>query len=94
MPCGQLPGSDDDGQEPPLSPLMPADQAWIDDCFLYHAPGAEQNDGIFEVNAAAREFAEVIFRNVPGSADRSAALRALREAKMWANSAIVLKGRR
>jgi hypothetical protein len=64
------------------------------DCFGYHMPDTDQAEQIFEVNGAAREFARAILLNVPSSADRSAALRALREAKMWANSAISLRGRR
>jgi hypothetical protein len=74
--------------------LSAEDQAYLDDCTVPRVTDPEQNDRMFEVNAAAREFMEVILFHVPGSADRSAALRAVREAKMWAYSAIVLKGRR
>lgn len=76
------------------SPLSAQDRAYLDDCTLPYVTSAEQNEQIFEINAGAREFMELILCHVLGSADRSAALRAVREAQMWANSAIVLKGRR
>lgn len=78
-------------KEPEISP---EDQAWLDDCFLYHSPSPDQGERLYEVSGAAKEFAAVILRYVPKSADRSAALRCLRECRMWANAAIVLEGRR
>lgn len=80
------------GQERPE--LSTADQVWLDDCFTYHAPTSDQRDRLFEVNGAAREFAQTILANAPPSADRSHALRLVRDARMWANSAVVLEGRR
>jgi hypothetical protein len=77
--------------EPKLSEI---DQAWLDDCFTYHAPTSQQQDRLYEMNGAAKEFARTILAHAPASADRSTALRLIREARMWANSAIVLEGRR
>jgi hypothetical protein len=71
-----------------------ADQQWVDDCFTYHAPTPEQVAKLAEVTKAAKAFSYALFRFVPASADRSTALRAIREARMWANAAIVLDGRR
>jgi hypothetical protein len=75
------------------SQLSAADQAFLDDCTLPRVMDPEQNDKIFEINAGAREFMELILFHVSACADRSAALRAVRQAKMWANSGIARKGR-
>jgi hypothetical protein len=41
---------------------------------------------------AAKNFAEVILANCPSGADRSDAIRKIREARMTANAAIALNG--
>jgi hypothetical protein len=62
--------------------------------FSYHAPSAEQLVQYGAVRAAAREFADVINLHVPGGADKSAAMRLVREAMMTANAGIAChKGR-
>jgi hypothetical protein len=65
----------------------------IEDVFTYHAPNEEQKQRYEILRTAARQLAEVILVVVPSSADRSAALRHLRECVMTANAAIALNGR-
>ena len=62
----------------------------IDELFTYHAPTPEQIPKYQAINDAAKAFALVIFENAPECADRTSALRKLRDARMWANSAIAL----
>lgn len=65
----------------------------IDDVFSYHSPTPEQLPKYAAVREAARVFAHVIDANTPGCADRTAALRKLRECVMTANAAIALNGK-
>lgn len=62
---------------------------WI---FDYHKPTEDQVDSYNQITAAAKELARVILNVCPLGADRSAALRKVREAKMTANSSIALHG--
>lgn len=56
--------------------------------FTYHAPTGDQADRYGRINEAALVFAEVVVDNTPASADQSAAIRKIREARMTANAAI------
>lgn len=60
--------------------------------FTYHAPTEEQLPKYQAIRCAALEFAEVVVRNTPASADQTAAVRKIREAVMTANAAIALNG--
>lgn len=60
----------------------------IERWFTYHAPNAEQIDRYNAVRNTARSLAFVIFAECPDNADRSAAIRKLREAVMTANASI------
>jgi hypothetical protein len=73
--------------------LSTADQAWLDDVFRYHAPEPDQIPVYHALREAAKAHASVILRLVPACADRSAALRSIREAGMTANAAVARKGR-
>lgn len=73
--------------------LREQEESWLEDVFSYHAPKDDQPQRYERIRAAAKEFARVILDNVPACADRSAALRKLREAVMTANAAIALEGR-
>lgn len=64
------------------------DQAVIDNWFTYHVPSAEQLVQYREIRTAAKIFAETINRHVPAGADKTAALRKVREATMTAIAAI------
>jgi hypothetical protein len=66
----------------------------LDHLFTYHGP----EDGIQvqaydSIRSTAKYFAEVILRHTPAGADRTAAIRKLRECVMTANAAIALRGR-
>jgi hypothetical protein len=67
--------------------------AALQDLFTYHAPTGEQIEQMAWIREKAREFASLIFAYCPRSADRTAALRKVREAVMTANASIVLNGR-
>lgn len=60
--------------------------------FKYHAPNEITIPKYAAINQAAKNFAEVVLANCPGGADRSAAIRQIREARMTANAAIALNG--
>jgi hypothetical protein len=65
----------------------------IDDLFTYHPIDSEQTAMRYEtVRDAAKHLALVIWKACPYGADRTAAIRKLREAVMTANAAIALKG--
>lgn len=65
----------------------------IDDMFEYHRWTDEQTTKGQKVRSALADAVKVIVENVPASADRSAAIRKLREARMDANSAITHNGK-
>jgi hypothetical protein len=65
----------------------------LDNVFTYHKPTAEQLPIYEELRASAKDFAATIQRLVPDCADRTAAIRKIREAVMTANAAIALNGK-
>lgn len=69
------------------------DREFLDAAFTYHAPTGDQVTDLQAVTIAGRTFAATILAHVPPSADRSTALRLVREARMWANSGIVNFGK-
>jgi predicted ABC-type ATPase len=64
----------------------------INELFTYHAPDAEQQKQYEVIRDCAKHFAIVIMKNVPHGADRTAAIRKLRECVMTANAGIALRG--
>ncbi len=64
----------------------------IEEIFTYHKPEPDQIPKYEALRAAAKTFAQALVENVPSCADRSAAIRHLRECVMTANAAIALKG--
>jgi hypothetical protein len=64
----------------------------LESLFRYHAPTDETIPKYTAINEAAKRFAEVVLANCPRSADRSAAIRQIREARMTANAAVALNG--
>jgi hypothetical protein len=76
-----------------LPPINPDEQAALDDVFSYHAPKDDQIPRYNLLREGAKAFATLIVQTVPSSADRTAALRKVREAVMTANAAIALEGR-
>ncbi len=71
----------------------PEIEAAIDNAFEYHRWNEEQTAHGVEVRKALVEAVKVIVEHVPPSADRSAAIRKIREARMDANSAITHGGK-
>ena len=65
----------------------------IEDCFTYHAWNEDQVQRGLNVRAALEAAFSAVIRYCPPSADRSTALRKIREARMDANSAITHQGR-
>lgn len=66
--------------------------AWLDEVFKYHTPDQQQIAAYTAIRRAARALAEIIILECPPSADRTAALRKVREAVMTANASIALRG--
>jgi hypothetical protein len=82
-----------DGPETPAATPPPLDlrsipQADLLNYFTYHAPTPAQLVQYHEIRTAALIFAETINRHVPAGADKSAAIRLVREATFTANAGI------
>ncbi len=65
---------------------------WLKEVFSYHAPTEGQPAKYAQLREAAGKFAEVICGTCPPCADRTAALRHVREALMTANASVALDG--
>jgi hypothetical protein len=72
-------------------PLMTEAQT-LAELFRYHPPTPETLPKFSAINQAAKNFAEIVLQNCPSSADRSAAIRLIRDARMTANAAVALNG--
>lgn len=73
-----------------LNPEIPES---LREIFIYHTPEADQVEAFSKVTEASIVFAQAIIDNCPPSADRSDAIRKVREARMTANASIALRGR-
>ena len=73
--------------------VTPDIEAQVNDMFLYHTWDESKVARGALVREALAEAVKVIVANVPPSADRSAAIRKLREARMDCNSAITHDGK-
>ena len=69
-----------------------SDEEIVAEFFKYHPPTEFTLPKYAAINQAAKNFAEVILANCPRGADRSAAIRLVRDARMTANAAIALNG--
>lgn len=69
-----------------------SDEEIVAQFFSYHAPNELTVPKYAAINQAAKNFAEVVLANCPRGADRSAAIRQIREARITANAAIALNG--
>lgn len=65
----------------------------LDHIFRYHSPRPDQLPKYKAIRDTGKFFAQCILDNVPNCADRTAAIRKIREAVMTANAAIALGGR-
>jgi hypothetical protein len=60
----------------------------IENWFTYHPPKGDQAERYVKIRDAAKEFALVVARCTPISADQTVAFRLIREAVMTANASI------
>lgn len=74
----------------PSRPMSESER--LNEIFSYHAPTPSQIPKYNSINQAAKNFAEIILQNCAPSADRSDAIRKIREARMVANASIALDG--
>lgn len=61
--------------------------------FVYHQPDDAKIARHAEMGAVASAFATALMTYAPDGLDRDKALECIREARMWANSAIALDGK-
>jgi hypothetical protein len=78
------------GEMRPERPLT--DAQTLAELFKYHAPNESTLPKYAAINQAAKNFAEIVLQNCPPSADRSAAIRLIRDARMTANASVALNG--
>lgn len=71
----------------PPPPPMP-DYTDLENWFSYHPPTPAQREIYEAIRLAAREYAHLIMDLVPACADRTAAIRKLRETVMAVNLAV------
>ncbi len=76
-----------------FGPLSPETAADVDAIFEYQPWNDDQKEAGKKVREALAAAAKVIVQFVPPGHDRTTALRELRAARMWANSAISFGGR-
>lgn len=69
------------------------DSAKLDNWFSYHAPIGDQGERYERLRAGAKAYAQLIVELCPPSADRTVAIRKLREAVYSANASIACGGR-
>ena len=77
---------------PTENQLSPEQENLLEHLFTYHPPNEPQQFSLMRVRTCAKIMARIILQECPASADRSAAMRLLRECVMTANASIVLKG--
>lgn len=70
---------------------MTTDQ--IDNWFTYHAPTSDDLVAYDKLRSSAKAFASAINEICPESADKTAAIRKVREAVMTANASIACRGK-
>lgn len=63
----------------------------VADVVRYHAPTPDQGFRHERLSMAVETFIKEILEHAPDCADRSAAIRAAREAKLWASAAVALE---
>jgi hypothetical protein len=75
------------------NPRPMSEQEQLDNWFSYHPPLNGQADTYARLRAGAKQYAELIVASCPPSADRTAALRKLREVVYTANASIACGGK-
>ena len=71
---------------------QPSDDYALNELFSYHPPFGDANLRYENIRSAAKQFAKAVLINVPPGADRTAAIRKIREAVMTANAGVALNG--
>lgn len=61
--------------------------------FTYHAPTAQQVESLAIMGDAFKDLAHVINNTLPDGPGKTVAIRKLAEARMSANSALILEGK-
>jgi hypothetical protein len=87
----RVPGGDTQCDQMATAPAMSEDYA-LNELFSYHPPFGDANLRYENIRSAAKQFAKVVLINVPHGADRTAAIRKIREAVMTANAGVALNG--
>ena len=64
------------------------DKASLENSFIYHVPTFEQIPKYERLRAKGKELAQMIYEDVPQSAEQVLAIRKVEEAIMWANKGI------
>ena len=62
----------------------------LENIFCHHTPFGDQCDRYGQVRAAALEFAQLVTKITPGSAEQTLAIRKIQEAMFFANAAIAI----
>lgn len=66
----------------------------VDWWFSYHAPKDDAQMAAYKaIRAAGKALAETVLEYCPDSADKTVAIRTIREAVMWANASVACEGR-
>lgn len=81
---------DAEGPMMPMRELTEAEK--VEQAFVYHPPTVIQEEQYAAVRAAGKSLALTILASCPRSADRTAAVRLVREAVATANASIALRG--
>lgn len=76
-----------------LNELTDEEKDSLDEAFMYHGPDDVQAAKYQMINTEARKLAELIMLLCPPSADRTTAIRCIRESRMWANASIACNGK-
>ena len=69
---------------------MSIDLDYIHRAFTYHKPDGDQATRYASINESAAGLARKILIECPESSERTLAIRALQEARMWANASIAI----
>lgn len=69
------------------------DQSSLDNWFSYHSPNPDQQKAYTDLRAKAKELAEMFNAYAPECADKTAAMRELRNTVMAMNLAIACNGK-
>lgn len=69
------------------------EQAQVDNWFTYHAPTESDREKYIAIREKAKKLVETIIESCPPSADRTVAVRKVREAVMTANASIACGGK-